>query len=88
MKKYRILKNSYYDSFQVKKVEYSVQVKKKFLWYEYWSTLKETICGMGDCYKVIKSFDSESEAAIAIKQLEDGHPMEGWVQEVSQEITL
>ena len=80
---YRVIKNTYYEQCDIKRTYYSVQKERKFLWWTFWSTLKETNCGMGDCYKVDIKFETESHAIHAIKNLQQGMLADGWVEEVS-----
>ena len=80
---YRVIKNTYYEQCDIKRTYFSVQKERKFLWWTFWSTLKEMNCGMGDCYKVDIKFDTESEAIYAIKKLQNGNILEGWTTEVS-----
>lgn len=51
--------------------------------WNYWSTIKELKCGMGDCYRSAIEFQNESEAIYAIKKLEEGIKADGWTEEVS-----
>jgi hypothetical protein len=80
---YRVIKNIYYEQCDIKRTYYSVQKQWKFLWWTFWFTLKETNCGMGDCYKVDIKFETESHAIHAIKNLQQGMLADGWVEEVS-----
>ena len=81
--KYRVIKNTYYEQCEIKRTYYSVQHERKFLWWTYWSTLKEMTCGMGDCCKVNIKFETESDAIYAIKKLQNGAILDGWVEEIS-----
>ena len=80
---YRVIKNTYYEQCDIKRTYYSVQKQWKFLWWTFWFTLKETHCGMGDCYKVNIKFETESHALYAIKNLQQGMLADGGVEEVS-----
>ena len=80
---YRIIKHTYYEQCDVKREEFTIQVKKKFLWWERWSSIKELICGGGDCYNNPISFKTESDAIYAIKKLENGNIPDGWREEIS-----
>ena len=80
---YRTVKHTYYEQCDIKRTYYSVQQKWKFLWWTFWSTLKEMHCGMGDCCKVNIKFETESDSIYAIKKLQNGNIPDGWVEEVS-----
>lgn len=81
---YRVVKHTYYERCDKKNEQYTIQVKKKFLFFwEKWFTIKERICGMGECISTPIKFHTESEAIFAIKNLEQGMIADGWVGEVS-----
>lgn len=81
---FRTVKHTYYERCDVKREQYTIQVKKKFLFFwERWYTIKEMVCMMGDCYKTAITFQSESEAIYAIKNLQNGYLADGWTGEVS-----
>ena len=81
---FRIIKHTYYEKCDVEKEHYTIQVKKKFLFFwERWYTIKETVCGWGDCEKREIIFKTESEAIFAIKNLQNGYLSEGYKREVS-----
>lgn len=83
IQKYRVIKNTYYEQCDIKRTYFSVERERKFLWWTYWSSIKEMICGMGDCYKVNIKFETESDAIYAIKKLQNGNIPDGWTTEVS-----
>lgn len=78
------MKHTYYERCDIKKEQYTIQVKKKFFFFwQRWHTIKEMVCGWGDCRQVAIKFPTESEALFAIKNLEQGMLADGWVGEVS-----
>ena len=80
---YRIIKHTYYEECNVKSECFTIQRYKKFLWWNYWSTLTHEECSWGDCNKVDLKFNTESDAIYAIKKLENGNIPQGWTKEVS-----
>lgn len=81
---FRTVKHTYYERCDIKKEQYTIQVKKKFLFFwERWFTIKEMVCGWGDCHTTAIVFTSESEAIYAIKNLQNGYLADGWTGEVS-----
>lgn len=54
---------------------------------KYWKTVKHTICGMGDCYKVITTFKTTEAANDFVKNiLCKKQPVEDWNEKVVNEI--
>lgn len=81
---FRVIKHTYFERCDIKTEQYTIQVKKKFLFFwERWYTIKEMVCGIGDCYKTAIVFKSESEAIYAIKNLQNGYLADGWTGEIS-----
>lgn len=80
---YRIIKHTYFEKCDVNREYYTIQYQYKFLWWKFWSTIKQMDCGWGDCYKHAIQFNTESDAIYAIKKLENGNIPDGWTQEVS-----
>ena len=84
---YRVMKHTYYEKCDIKKEQYTIQIKKRFLiFWERWYSIKEQICGWTDCYYQPMVFKTESEALFAIKNLEGGMIADGWIGEVSSVI--
>lgn len=79
---YRIIKNTYFQHGSVRISFYTVKTKTKFLFWEFWRPLyQESFDGKDEA-----RFDTEGEAAIAIKRHQMGGPITGWVEEMVQEI--
>lgn len=79
---YRIIKNTFYDHGSVRLSFYTVKTKTKFLLWEFWRPLyQESYDGRDEA-----RFDTEGEAAIAIKRHQMGVPIMGWTEELIQEI--
>jgi hypothetical protein len=79
---YRVLKHTYYEKCDIEREHYTIQKKGKFLWWDKWVSIRESICGMGDCYDVPIKFDTESDAIYAIKNLQRGTIPDGWRRKV------
>jgi hypothetical protein len=81
-KKYRVIKNTYYEKGEKKKDHYTVQYQSKFLWWKLWDTITETECEREDCKPFPITFDNESEAINMITNLQNGNKVNGWDKEV------
>lgn len=79
---YRIIRHTYCEKCDVVKEEFTIEVKKKFLWLDIWSSIKQLDCYAGDCYKSAITFNTESDAIYAIKRLQNGATPDGWSKEV------
>lgn len=79
-KDYRVLYHTYYNRAIVQETMnyYSVQQKKRFLFWTYWGTFKEREY---DGLSTIK-FKTEYEAEDFINRLKQGFISEGWITEI------
>lgn len=80
---YRIIKNTFYEKYEVKTEYYSIQIQRKFLGFKYWSTLKNTQYVWIEKFRDVMSFRTESDAIYAIKKMMNGAKLEGWEETVS-----
>ncbi len=85
---YRIVKHTLYEKCDIKREYYTIQKQVKFLVWVLWRDITETNCGMGDCVKCAITFRTESDAIIAIKQLDMGNIPDGWRDEVTRVINF
>jgi hypothetical protein len=79
-KVYRIVENNFYERGEIKKgyTRYHVEVQKKFLWYEYWSSIKEPNY---DHQSTIE-FNTMEEAQELVDKLKNVSRINGWVRKV------
>lgn len=60
---YRILKQTYINHLgKEDEPYYQIQVKKKFLMWTFWRTIKHKDCGWGDCYDTPTNFKTHEDA--------------------------
>lgn len=85
---YRVVRHTLYEKCDIKREYYTIQKQVKFLMWVLWRDIKETNCGMGDCVKCAITFKTESDAIIAIKQLDMGNIPDGWRDEVTRVINF
>lgn len=70
MKEFKIVKRTYHNELgESCSFGYRVYQKLSFLGFKYWSSIKETRCGWGDCYKVPIEFNSSEKAESFIKNV-------------------
>lgn len=89
MEKYRIIQHTYYEKCSEKKQYFTVQHLKRTWFGRKWKTIQEE-SWFGPMreysgYVDIK-FNTEVEAAFAIKNLHKGHIPYGWKEEVALEM--
>jgi len=86
---FRVVKHTYFEKCNVKREQFTIEFKKKILWWERWVSVKEVnYCGWSDCYKSEIIFQTESEAIFAIKNLQNGYIPDGWTKEISSVLDL
>ena len=81
MTEYRIIEDKYYDEKGIlTSTSYSIKIKSKFLFWEYWKYIKHTDCGWGgDSYKVITKFETLEDAQKFANECICGDtPFSGW----------
>jgi hypothetical protein len=80
---YRVIKHTYYEQCDIKREYFTIEKQYKIWKWIWWEKIKETICGMGHCYRSSIKFNNESDAIFAIKKLENGNIADGWREEIS-----
>lgn len=79
---YKIFKNTFFDKGSKSLQFYTVKKKVKFFWWYRWVPLyRESYDGRDEA-----RFDTEGDAAIAIKKDQMGFPMSGWREELVSEL--
>ncbi len=60
---YRILEKTYYDEYGNKKRRYyTIQYKKKILWFKYWKSVTHTIGSISGTFDTITEFETKEQA--------------------------
>jgi hypothetical protein len=79
-KVYRIVESNFYERGEVRKdcTMYHVEVQKKFLWYSYWSSIKEPNYE----HESIINFKTLEEAQNLIDKLKKDERINGWGRRV------
>lgn len=79
-KTYRIVENNFYERGEIRKghTMYHVEVQKKFLWYSYWSSIKEPHYD----HENTINFETIEEAQMLIDKLKNGKKINGWGRKV------
>jgi hypothetical protein len=60
---YRILEKTYYDEYGNKKRRYyTIQYRKKILWFKYWKSVTHTIGSISGTFDTITEFETMQQA--------------------------
>ena len=79
---YKIFKNTFFENGNKRLLFYTVKKKVKFLWWFRWVPLfRESYDGRDEA-----RFDTEGDAAVAIKKDQMGLPINGWKEELVSEL--
>ena len=79
-KAYRIVESKFYERGEIRKdcTMYHVEVQKKFLWYSYWSSIKEPNYD----HESTINFKTLEGAQDLIDKLKNGEKINGWGRKV------
>jgi hypothetical protein len=78
-RKYRIIESTYYNRGESKNsTHYEVQYLKKFLLFQWWSSLTEPNYD----HNSVMTFETMQEAEEIIKKHKSGNPINGWREKV------
>lgn len=85
--KYKIILNEYVNEYgKVTDSHYTIKIEKQFLWFNYWSTVKHTVCDVTGCSSDVTRFKTIEDVREYVGKLEkNGKFSHGWNETIVDE---